>query len=55
MYFPDEPANDTDFALHKVDPVRVHSLIAKRFAENRNLFEWNVMLQGPGETVFFDC
>jgi protocatechuate 3,4-dioxygenase alpha subunit len=55
MYFPDEPANDTDFALHKVDPARVHSLIARRSAENRNLFEWNVMLQGPGETVFFDC
>ena len=55
MYFPDEPANDPDFALHKVDPARVHSLIAKRSAESRNLFEWNVILQGAGETVFFEC
>jgi protocatechuate 3,4-dioxygenase, alpha subunit len=55
MYFPDEPSNDTDFALHKVNPARVPTLIAQRSAERPDLYEWNIVLQGASETVFFDC
>jgi protocatechuate 3,4-dioxygenase, alpha subunit len=55
MYFPDEPANDTDFALHKVKPARVPTLIAQRSEVQPHIYEWNILLQGADETVFFDC
>ena len=55
IYFPDEPSNHQDFALNLVDPARRATLIAKRIDGRPNGLEWNVMLQGPNETVFFDC
>ncbi len=54
IYFPDEPANAVDFALSRVEPARRGTLIAKKSAGQPGLLEWNVILQGPGETVFFD-
>jgi protocatechuate 3,4-dioxygenase, alpha subunit len=54
IYFPDEAANATDFALLKVDPTRRSTLIAKRSANSTSKFEWDLVLQGPNETVFFD-
>ena len=54
IYFPDEPANAHDFALNLVEPERRGTLIAKRKGQSGSL-EWDVVLQGPGETVFFDC
>ena len=53
IYFPDEPGNAQDFALRLVDAERRHTLIAKKVRDNR--LEWNVVLQGVDETVFFDC
>jgi protocatechuate 3,4-dioxygenase, alpha subunit len=53
MYFPDEPSNAEDFALSLVEESRRATLIARRFAES-NALEWNVVLQGHNETVFFD-
>jgi protocatechuate 3,4-dioxygenase, alpha subunit len=53
MYFPDEPGNAQDFALKLVNAERRHTLIAKKVRDNR--LEWNVVLQGMDETVFFDC
>jgi protocatechuate 3,4-dioxygenase alpha subunit len=53
IYFPDEPGNAEDFALKLVEPGRRHTLIAKKLREGR--LEWNVLLQGGDETVFFDC
>lgn len=53
IYFPDEPSNAQDFALRLVDAERRHTLIAKKVRDNR--LEWNVVLQGVDETVFFDC
>ncbi len=67
IYFSGEPANETDFALHKVAPARVHTLIAQRSAKRPDVYEWNILLQGvphglasatpqhPAETVFFAC
>ena len=55
IYFPDEPANAADFALNLVDPGRHNTLIAKKSAQHAGNLEWNVVLQGPDETVFFDC
>jgi protocatechuate 3,4-dioxygenase beta subunit len=54
MYFPDEPANASDFALGKVEPSRRATLVANKTGPSGGTLEWNVVLQGPGETVFFD-
>jgi len=53
IYFPDEPGNADDFALKLVEAGRRHTLIAKKLRESG--LEWNVVLQGINETVFFDC
>jgi protocatechuate 3,4-dioxygenase alpha subunit len=55
IYFPDEAANDSDFALKLVEPSRRGTLIAKNVARGVDALEWNVILQGSDETVFFDC
>lgn len=55
IYFPDDPANGEDFALKQVDAWRRETLIAKKVAGKEGVLEWNVILQGPGETAFFDC
>jgi protocatechuate 3,4-dioxygenase alpha subunit len=55
IYFPDETANETDFALSRVEPQRRATLIARKMPGQLAQFEWNVILQGAGETVFFDC
>jgi protocatechuate 3,4-dioxygenase alpha subunit len=55
IYFPDDPANDTDFALKLVEPSRRRTLIAKKRADGIGGLEWNVILQGAHETVFYDC
>jgi protocatechuate 3,4-dioxygenase alpha subunit len=53
IYFPDEPSNTADFALKLVKVGRRHTLIAKKVRGSQ--LEWNVVLQGKDETVFFDC
>ena len=53
MYFPDESANSSDYVLNLVEPSRRETLTAKKTVNAGNL-EWNVVLQGNGETVFFD-
>lgn len=53
IYFLGTTANDHDFVLNCVDPGRRDTLIAKSTNQD-NKFEWNVMLQGQNETVFFD-
>jgi protocatechuate 3,4-dioxygenase alpha subunit len=54
IYFPDEPRNAEDFVLNLVEPARRATLIAKKTAEGPGALEWNVILQGSQETVFFD-
>jgi len=54
IYFPDEAANASDFALLRVDPSRRSTLVAKRSAHSPARFEWDIILQGSNETVFFD-
>ena len=53
LYFEDERLNDSDPILQLVPPERRHTLIARRRADGA--FEFNVVLQGPDETVFFDA
>ena len=52
IYFPDEPANATDPLLGSVPVERRDTLIAKR--AGGNVLQWNVVLQGAGETVFLE-
>jgi protocatechuate 3,4-dioxygenase alpha subunit len=52
IYFPDETANDEDPILSLVEPARRGTLIAKPVGVG--LVEWNIVLQGAEETVFFD-
>ena len=52
MYFADEPANEEDPVLALVPPERRDTLIARR--TDPTTFTFDIVLQGPGETVFFD-
>jgi protocatechuate 3,4-dioxygenase alpha subunit len=52
VYFPDDAANDEDAVLALVPPERRPTLVAR--AIGAGVLEWNVVLQGPEETVFFD-
>lgn len=53
VYFGQEHANDTDPVLLSLDPERRPTLISQRRSNQANSYEWDVMLQGPAETVFF--
>ena len=52
MYFPDEPSNADDPVLKLVPAERRATLVAGKAGEG--VLEWNVLLQGANETVFFD-
>jgi protocatechuate 3,4-dioxygenase alpha subunit len=52
MYFPDEALNETDAVLQQVPVDRRRTLVAA--AAGKSILEWNVVSQGPTETVFFD-
>jgi protocatechuate 3,4-dioxygenase, alpha subunit len=54
MYFPDDALNESDPILNLVEPQRRGTLIAKKTAGGPSTLEWNIVLQGPDETVFFD-
>jgi protocatechuate 3,4-dioxygenase alpha subunit len=52
IYFPDEPSNAADPVLKLVPAARRPTLIPRQ--RSRGVLEWNIVLQGKGETVFFD-
>jgi protocatechuate 3,4-dioxygenase alpha subunit len=52
IYFPNEAANASDPVLSCVPAARRETLIARPVGDGA--LEWNVDLQGPDETVFFD-
>jgi protocatechuate 3,4-dioxygenase, alpha subunit len=54
VYFSDDPRNSTDEVLSLVDPARRPTLLAQPDPVRPNLYHWDVILQGPRETVFFD-
>jgi len=53
MYFTDEASNATDPVLELVPEDRRNSLIARRDPQSAERLEWNILLQGDEETVFF--
>jgi len=54
MYFPDDERNANDPILDLVEAARRPTVIAKKTAGGPDTLEWNVVLQGSEETVFFD-
>jgi protocatechuate 3,4-dioxygenase, alpha subunit len=56
MYFPDDARNGTDPALTLVPPDRRATLVAVRESQAAAslALEWNIVLQGTDETVFFE-
>ncbi len=53
LYFPDEAqANARDWALSRVPAARRHTLVAQPAGAGK--LQWQVVLQGQDETVFFD-
>ena len=52
VYFPADPANIADPVLSLVPAERRATLIASKAGDGS--LQWNVHLQGPHETVFFD-
>jgi protocatechuate 3,4-dioxygenase, alpha subunit len=55
IYFPGEPLNEIDFVLRLVEAGRRGTLMALPINGSKEILQWNVILQGAGETVFFDC
>lgn len=53
MYFPDEPMNDADPWLTRIEHRnRMQTLIAKQHSSG--IYTFDIHLQGPDETIFFD-
>jgi len=55
VYFADEPANENDPILHQVPPERRGTLLATHSDDGPTaVYRFDIILQGPGETVFFN-
>ena len=55
IYFPGDVTNSEDYALNLVEASRRPTLIARKSPNRECLLQWNIILQGLDETVFFDC
>ena len=53
LYFEDEPLNASDLVLQSVPADRRSTLLARHVGDGN--YEFNVVLQGGNETVFFDA
>jgi protocatechuate 3,4-dioxygenase, alpha subunit len=53
VYFDNEAVNDADPVLLEIPKERRSTLVARRISTDPSVFEWNVILQGEQETVFF--
>ena len=55
LYFADEPANASDPVLQLVPDERRATLLAGHETEGAaNVYRFDIILQGVGETVFFN-
>ncbi|MGH2597892.1 MAG: protocatechuate 3,4-dioxygenase subunit alpha [Dehalococcoidia bacterium] len=55
LYFADEPSTDTDPVLQRVPADRRHTLVAEPAqVAGRTAYRFDIVLQGAGETVFFN-
>jgi protocatechuate 3,4-dioxygenase alpha subunit len=55
IYFPGDAANAEDPVLAGVPSNRRETLVAEPIEGRSGALRWDVILQGAGETVFFDC
>ena len=53
VYFGDERANEGDPVLISISEERRATLIAQPQEGRANVYKWDIILQGTGETVFF--
>jgi protocatechuate 3,4-dioxygenase alpha subunit len=53
VYFDQDPANTVDPVLLEVPAERRHTLTASLDTSDPRVYEWNIVLQGDNETVFF--
>lgn len=53
LYFADDPLLAQDQVLAQVPTPRRATLLARRSADNPARYEWNIVMQGETETVFF--
>jgi protocatechuate 3,4-dioxygenase alpha subunit len=55
LYFANDPANDADPVLRLVPTERRGTLLAQPvLGEGVAVYKFDIVLQGPGETVFFN-
>jgi protocatechuate 3,4-dioxygenase alpha subunit len=55
LYFADEPSNEADPILQRVPTDRRHTLVARReMGNNGPVHRFDIVLQGPNETAFFN-
>ena len=54
LYFENSEGLETDPVLERVPPARRKTLIARLERENPVIYRFDIVLQGEGETVFFD-
>lgn len=55
VYFADEPTNETDPVLQRVPADRRATLLAQPTRlDGRTVYRWDIVLQGEGETAFFN-
>ncbi len=56
LYFADDPANDADPVLALVPAARRETLLARRVSSDGSgaVYRFDIILQGAGETVFFN-
>jgi protocatechuate 3,4-dioxygenase, alpha subunit len=54
IYFPDDPGNAGDPILLLVPADRRATLVAKRLPQAKATLQWNLVVQGENETVFFE-
>lgn len=55
MYFPGEPSNADDPLLRLAPPERRSTLVAQQVDAQGAALTWDIIMQGEGETVFFDA
>jgi len=55
IYFADEPANVNDAVLARVPEAYAHTLLAQPVAGKAGHYRFDIRLQGPDETVFFEA
>jgi protocatechuate 3,4-dioxygenase, alpha subunit len=54
FYFSDDERNSEDEVLNLIDPARRSTLFARPETLYPDNYLWDIVLQGPQETVFFD-